>query len=69
MEVDIHGCFSITFHPGKTQMKIATVQIFVYDVQYGLFQMIMGWGHIEIPEEHKEKAVEIFRSYKNSLTE
>ncbi|KUK52930.1 MAG: Uncharacterized protein XD78_1607 [Desulfotomaculum sp. 46_296] len=35
----------------------------------GLFQMIMGWGHIEIPEEYKEKAVEIFQSYKDSLSE
>jgi hypothetical protein len=35
----------------------------------GLFQMSMGWGHIEIPEEYQEKAVEIFRSYKSSLTE
>lgn len=39
---------------------------FAYD---GLFQMSMGWGHIEIPEEYKEKAAELFQSYKNSLTE
>jgi hypothetical protein len=24
----------ITFHPGKPQMKVAAVQIFVYDVQH-----------------------------------
>ena len=35
----------------------------------GLFQMSMGWGHIEIPEEYQEKAVEIFQSYKRSLKE
>ena len=35
----------------------------------GLFQMTMGWGHIEIPEEYKEKAAELYRNHKKSLPE
>ncbi len=32
----------------------------------GLFQMTMGWGHIEVPVEYKEKALELFENYKKS---
>ena len=35
----------------------------------GLFQVTMGWGHIEIPEEHKEKSAELYRNYRKSLQE
>jgi hypothetical protein len=35
----------------------------------GLYQMTMGWGHIEIPEVYKDQAEELFRNYKNSLIE
>lgn len=38
----------------------------VYD---GLFKMTLGWGHVEIPEEHKEKALELFRRYNESSEE
>jgi len=31
-----------------------------------LFQMTMGWGYIEVPEEFKEKALELFEDYKKS---
>ena len=34
----------------------------------GLFQMTMGWGHIELPEEYREKAAELFKNYKESLS-
>lgn len=33
----------------------------------GLFQMTMGWGHIEIPEEYKKIAAELLLNYRNSL--
>ncbi len=35
----------------------------------GLFQMTMGWGHIDIPEEFQKKAAELFQNYKKSLAE
>ncbi|HKL09909.1 MAG TPA: DUF2007 domain-containing protein [Clostridia bacterium] len=35
----------------------------VYD---GLFKMTLGWGHVEVPEEHKDKALELLRKYKES---
>lgn len=35
----------------------------------GLFQMTLGWGHIEVPEEYQEKATELFQDFKKSLTE
>lgn len=35
----------------------------------GLFQMTAGWGYIEVPEEDKKKAVELFQEYKKTLTE
>ena len=35
----------------------------------GLFQMTMGWGHVEIPEEYQEKAVVLMKNYKESLPE
>jgi hypothetical protein len=38
-------------------------------VYNGLFKMTMGWGHIEIPEEYKEKALELHRKYKESISE
>ena len=38
----------------------------VYD---GLFKMTMGWGHIEIPEEYKEKALELHKKYQESISE
>lgn len=39
-----------------------------YSLAYdGLFQMSMGWGHIDIPEEYQKKAAELFLNYKNSL--
>ena len=41
-----------------------------HDTAYdGLFQVILGWGHIEIPDEYQEKAAELYRNYKKSLTE
>jgi len=33
----------------------------------GLFQMTMGWGHIEISEEYIEKAEELIKNFKESL--
>jgi len=35
----------------------------------GLFQMTMGWGHLEIPVEYQQKAAELYQNYKKSLTE
>jgi len=35
----------------------------------GLFQLTMGWGHIEIPEEYQKKAEQLIQDYKKSLPE
>ena len=35
----------------------------------GLFQMTMGWGHMEIPEEYLERARELYQNYKKFLNE
>jgi len=35
----------------------------------GLFQMTMGWGHMDIPEEYQKKAEELVQGYKDSLPE
>ena len=33
-----------------------------YDSAYdGIFQLQKGWGHIEAPEEHKSRILEIYR--------
>jgi len=34
----------------------------------GLFEMTMGWGYVEIPQEFKEKAEELYKEFKESLT-
>jgi hypothetical protein len=28
----------------------------------GLFQMQQGWGHVEAPEEYREKVLELYRT-------
>lgn len=41
-----------------------------YSLAYdGLFQMTLGWGHLEIPVDYQERAVELIRKYKDSLPE
>lgn len=36
-----------------------------YSLAYdGLFQLSMGWGHVELPEEYKERAIEIYKEYR-----
>lgn len=35
----------------------------------GLFQMSMGWGYIEVPEEYQKRAEELLQSLKNSKPE
>lgn len=35
----------------------------------GLFQMTMGWGHVEIPEVHLEKAEELLQNIRASQSE
>jgi hypothetical protein len=41
-----------------------------YSLAYGsVFQMTTGWGHIEVPEEYQEKALDLFQNYKKSLVE
>ncbi len=41
-----------------------------FDLAYdGLFQMTLGWGHIEVPDMYREKALELFQNYKKSLKE
>lgn len=35
----------------------------------GLFQMTLGWGHVEIPIEHQEKATELWHKYREFLSE
>jgi hypothetical protein len=41
-----------------------------YSLAYSnIFQTTSGWGHIEVPEEFKEKAEALFEAYKNSQTE
>ncbi|MHC1721035.1 MAG: hypothetical protein AB9844_10310 [Clostridiaceae bacterium] len=41
-----------------------------FSLAYGnIFQNTTGWGHIEVPEEYKEKAEALFKAYKKSLTE
>lgn len=50
--------------------KIPHAVINHYDLAYdGLFQMTMGWGHIDIPEEYQEKAKTLYQNYKKSLLE
>ncbi len=63
IEADI---FAALLEEERIPYAVVSHHSLAYD---GLFQMSMGWGHIEIPEEYKEKAVEIFQSYKSSLTE
>ncbi len=33
----------------------------------GIFEMTMGWGYVEIPQEFKEKAQELYKEFKESL--
>lgn len=33
----------------------------------GLFQMTMGWGHLEVPEVYREQAEVLLQNYKTSL--
>jgi hypothetical protein len=33
----------------------------------GIFEMTMGWGYVEIPQEFKEKAEELYKEFKESL--
>lgn len=41
-----------------------------FDLAYdGLFQMTLGWGHIEISDRYREKALQLFQDYKKSLEE
>lgn len=35
----------------------------------GLFQMTLGWGHLEVPEEFQEKTLKLIDDYKESLPE
>jgi len=36
----------------------------VYD---GLFTMTLGWGHVEIPYEYKEKAINLYDGYREAV--
>ncbi len=38
-------------------------------VYNGLFKMTMGWGFIEIPEKYKDRTLNLYSSYKESLKE
>lgn len=33
----------------------------------GIFEMTMGWGYLEIPQEFKEKAEALYKEFKESL--
>lgn len=50
--------------------KIPHIVVDHHSMAYdGLFQMTTGWGHIEVPDEYKNKAAELFQNYKKSLAE
>lgn len=39
-----------------------------YSLAYdGLFQMTMGWGPVQVPEEYAKEAEELYRSHKDSI--
>jgi len=41
-----------------------------FSLAYGnIFQTTAGWGHIEVPEEYKEKAKALYKAYKESQKE
>lgn len=54
------------FEDEKIPHSVVSHHSSAYD---GLFQMTMGWGHMEIPEEYQEKAENLIKSYKESLPE
>jgi len=54
------------FEEEKIPHNVVSHHSSAYD---GLFQMTMGWGHVEIPEEFQEKAEKLMQSYKESLPE
>lgn len=33
----------------------------------GIFEMTMGWGYVEVPEEFKEKTEELYKEFSESL--
>jgi hypothetical protein len=50
--------------------KIPHTVISHFSLAYdGIFQMTMGWGHIEIPEEYEERARQLYANYKKYLQE
>jgi hypothetical protein len=41
-----------------------------YSLAYnGIFQMTLGWGHVEIPEAYQNKAALLYQNYKKYLQE
>lgn len=54
------------FEEEKIPYNVVSHHSSAYD---GLFQMTMGWGHIEIPEEYQDKAEELMTNYRESLPE
>jgi len=50
--------------------KIPHVVVSHHDLAYdGIFQVSLGWGHIEIPLEFKNDANMLYTNYKKSLQE
>lgn len=38
-----------------------------YSLAYdGIFQAAMGWGHMEVPDEHAETAALLYKAYRES---
>lgn len=54
------------FEEEKIPYNVVSHHSSAYD---GLFQMTMGWGHVEIPEEFRERAEKLMQSYRESLPE
>jgi len=60
------GIFTALLEEEGIQYTVVNHHSLAYD---GLFQMTLGWGHLEIPVAYQQKAAELFQNYKKSLTE
>lgn len=50
------------FEQEKIPHSVVSHHSSAYD---GLFQMTLGWGHLEIPEEYRQKSEALLEDYRN----
>jgi len=67
--IDVSNKFEADRFSGiLTDENIPHVVVSHHDLAYdGIFQVTLGWGHIEIPLEFKAEAEILYSNYKNSV--